>query len=92
MVRQEELRMRVAERVGAKGTDAYSLPSEIGHDCVGGLQFLPEDDHSGYDTSRSEGEPVSDKDIEKILKNLVQAPLGLDRDDAFCICRNFAIA
>ena len=81
----DKLRARVAEKVGAKGTDAYSLLSEIGRDCVGALQFVPEDDHSEYDTSRIEGEPVSDEDIEKILKNLVQAPLGLDRDDAFRI-------
>src|SRR5713101_6176106 len=31
------LRRRVAEKVGAKGTDAYSLLSQIGLDCVGGL-------------------------------------------------------
>ena len=28
------IRTRVAERVGAKGTDAFSLLSEIGRDCV----------------------------------------------------------
>ena len=81
----DKLRMRVAEKVGAKGTDAYSLLSEIGRDCVGALQFVPEGDHSEYDTSRIEGEPVSDEEIEKLLKNLVQAPLGLGRDDAFRI-------
>ncbi|MEI6492014.1 MAG: type II toxin-antitoxin system HipA family toxin [Verrucomicrobiota bacterium] len=81
----DKLRTRVAEKVGAKGTDAYSLLSEIGRDCVGALQFVPEDDPSAYDTSRIEGEPVSDEEIEKVLKNLVQAPLGLDRDDAFRI-------
>ena len=36
------IRRRVAERVGAAGTDAYSLLSEIGRDCVGALQFLPD--------------------------------------------------
>src|SRR3954449_6720140 len=34
------LRRRVAEKVGAKGTDAYSLLSQIGRDCVGALQFI----------------------------------------------------
>lgn len=81
----DKLRMRVAEKVGANGTDAYSLLSEIGRDCVGALQFVPEGDHSECDTSRIEGEPVSDEDIEKVLKNLVQAPLGLNRDEAFRI-------
>ena len=30
------IRTRVAERVGAQGTDAFSLLSEIGRDCGGG--------------------------------------------------------
>ena len=81
----DKLRTRVAEKVGAEGTDAYSLLSEIGRDCVGALQFVTEADHSEYDTSRIDGEPVSDEDIEKILKNLAQAPLGLDRDADFRI-------
>jgi serine/threonine-protein kinase HipA len=81
----EALRKRVAEKVGAKGSDAYSLLSEIGHDCVGALQFVPDDDHTEYDTSRLSGKTVSDAEIEKILKNLVQAPLGLDRDQDFRI-------
>ena len=36
------IRKRVAERVGADGTDAYSLLTALGHDCVGALQFLPD--------------------------------------------------
>ena len=40
----EALRRRVSEKVGAEGTDAYSLLSRIGRDCVGALQFLPEDE------------------------------------------------
>src|SRR2546422_4391729 len=38
----EILRRQIAERIGAKGTDAYSLLSQIGRDCVGALQFIPE--------------------------------------------------
>ncbi|MEI7808002.1 MAG: HipA N-terminal domain-containing protein, partial [Verrucomicrobiota bacterium] len=37
----EMLRRRIAEKVGARGTDAFSLLSEIGRDCVGALQFIP---------------------------------------------------
>lgn len=33
------LRKRVAEKVGAAGTDAYSLLSEIGRDCVGAMSI-----------------------------------------------------
>jgi len=79
------LRVRVAERVGAAGTDGYSLLSEIGRDCVGALQFVPDDDHSEYDTSRIEGAPIGDDEIDKLLRCLAQAPLGLGEDDAFRI-------
>lgn len=81
----EELRRRVAERVGAKGTDAYSLLFQIGRDCVGALQFLPEDDVTVYDTSEIKGEGIDEETIEKLLKNLVRAPLGLGTDKEFRI-------
>ena len=81
----EELRRRVAEKVGAKGIDAYSLLFQIGRDCVGALQFLPENDDAVYDTSGIHGEPVDDGAIEKILKTLVRAPLGLGDDKEFRI-------
>jgi len=81
----ELLRRRVAEKVGAAGTDPYSLLSRIGRDCVGALQFIPDDDHGKYDTAAITGDVVDDGEIEKLLKNLVQAPLGLDRDQEFRI-------
>jgi len=79
------LRKRVAEKVGAKGTDAYSLLSEIGRDCVGALQFLPDD--APHEPSRSgiEGEVLGEDQIEAVLENLTQAPLGLSRDQDFRI-------
>ncbi|MFX5752018.1 HipA N-terminal domain-containing protein, partial [Acinetobacter baumannii] len=36
-----DIRDRMAARVHAEGSDAYSLLSAIGRDCVGALQFLP---------------------------------------------------
>lgn len=81
----ELLRKRVAERVGAEGIDAYSLLSEIGRDCIGALQFVPDDDESDYDTSRIDGQPLGDDDIETLLNNLAQAPLGLSQDQDFRI-------
>ena len=33
----ERLRRLVAEKVGARGIDAYSMLAKIGHDCVGAL-------------------------------------------------------
>lgn len=81
----DRLRRLVAEKVGARGTDAYSMLTKIGHDCVGALQFIAGDDDAPDATGNLEGEPVDEAAIEKILKGLSQAPLGLTSDDAFRI-------
>lgn len=82
----DALRRRVAEKVGAAGTDFYSLLTAIGRDCVGALQFMGLDDVSNEGKSRTiTGEPVNDSAIEKLLRGLSQAPLGLSRDENFRI-------
>jgi len=78
------IRTRVAERVGAGGTDAYSMLAKIGRDCVGALQFLPDGEAFPGPTGIA-GEPVDEGAIEQILLNLERAPLGLDADDDFRI-------
>ncbi len=81
----DALRRRVAEKVGARGTDAYSMLAAIGHDCVGAMQFIADENKAIDAIAGFEGEPVDDQAIEKLLHNLVQAPLGLSRDDEFRI-------
>ncbi|MEK1886919.1 MAG: type II toxin-antitoxin system HipA family toxin [Phyllobacterium sp.] len=82
----DALRRRVAEKVGADGTDAYSLLAAIGRDCVGALQFVAADhDHADHDHQGISGDAVDSEAIEKLLKGLAQAPLGLSRDDDFRI-------
>lgn len=78
------IRQRVAERVGAQGTDAYSMLSKIGRDCVGALQFLPEGEGPS-ETGNLDGEIVNERQIEEILKDLDVAPLGIRRDHDFRI-------
>ncbi|MBZ9775151.1 type II toxin-antitoxin system HipA family toxin [Mesorhizobium sp. CO1-1-8] len=80
----EAIRKRVAERVGAEGTDAYSMLAAVGHDCVGALQFLPDGIDPG-DAGSSDGKPVSNREIAEIIKNLAAAPLGLGEDEDFRI-------
>lgn len=81
---REAVRRRVAERMGAQGTDTYSLLEAIGRDCVGAMQFLPKGDNEAGDPT-IKGELVSDKDIEGMLADLAQAPLGVDREQEFRI-------
>lgn len=81
----DRLRRLVAEKVGARGTDAFSLLTKIGQDCVGALQFVAAEADAPDTTGQVRGEPVDAAQIEKILNGLGQAPLGLARDDAFRI-------
>lgn len=78
------IRRRVAERVGAAGTDAFSLLSEIGRDCVGALQFLPEGE-APQPQDRLTGEPVDEAQIEAILNDLDRTPLGIRKERDFRI-------
>lgn len=78
------IRRKVAERTGADGTDAYSLLTQIGRDCVGAMQFLP-DDVPPDARQAIRGEPVSDAEIEKVLANLGATPLGIDQEHEFRI-------
>lgn len=80
----EHLRRTVAERVGAKGIDSYSLLSQIGRDCVGALRFVPEGDEISRGHSLS-GEVLDEEAIEDLLNNLVRTPLGLDGRTEFRI-------
>lgn len=82
----DSLRSRVAEKVGADGTDAYSLLTKIGRDCVGALQFFAEDDEVDFrHLNTVMGHPIDEEEIEKLLNNLARVPLGLDKEHDFRI-------
>lgn len=82
----DTLRRRVAEKVGADGTDAYSLLTKIGRDCVGALQFIREGELEPPASSKNiEGHLIDESSIERLLHNLAQAPLGISKDDDFRI-------
>jgi serine/threonine-protein kinase HipA len=80
----DAIRRRIAERVGAGGTDSYSLLTALGHDCVGALQFLPDGIDPGQ-TGSVDGKPVSNQDVAAIINNLASAPLGMGEDEDFRI-------
>jgi serine/threonine-protein kinase HipA len=80
----DQIRSRLAERVRAGGSDAYSLLAVVGRDCVGALQFLPEGDDPGPAGSL-DGRPLEDTEIAAMLGDLRRAPLGLDEEGEFRI-------
>lgn len=78
-----ELRANIAQRIGASGTDVFSLLSSLGRDCVGALQFLPEGEvpEVGIMTY----DMTSPDEMAGNLKNLANAPLGLSENEDFRI-------
>jgi len=79
-----EIRGRIAAKVGAQGVDPHSLLAALGRDCVGALQFLPEDAPAPV-AGQVEAVAASEAQIARILANLARAPLGLEPDDDFRI-------
>src|SRR3954447_9629580 len=65
------IRRRVAERSKAEGSDAYSLLAAIGRDCVGALQFLPEEIDPGK-AGEIDARTVDEKEVAAIVSNLAR--------------------
>ena len=80
----EPIRRRVAERVQADGYDAYSLLAKVGRDCVGALQFLPDELKPGP-PGKIEGRAVDETYIARKVGDLAATPLGVDEDEEFRI-------
>lgn len=75
----DQIRRKVAEKVGAEGTDAFNLLARIGRDCVGALQFLPD----GTDIplpGPPQSVPLDESEIAETIRNLASAPLGIQPD------------
>lgn len=74
------IRRRVAEQVGADGIDAFSLLAEIGRDCVGALQFIP-DGREIAAPGAPEHLRLTKGEVASILRDLKRAPLGVQRGE-----------
>jgi len=80
----DPIRRHIAERVGAQGTDTFSLLTALGRDCVGALQFVPEGTEPGA-AGGTAAQEINVADIAHIIRNLAQTPLGVDEDQSFRI-------
>jgi len=80
----DAIRRRLAERVHADGSDAYSLLAKIGRDCVGALQLLPDGVEPGP-AGTVDGRPVDEEYISRKISDLGATPLGIDENEDFRI-------
>jgi len=74
----DDIRKRVAEKVGAEGIDAYSMLAQIGRDCVGAMQFLPEGEEPKSQNGLT-GNTLTETQVEALLNDLERNPLPLHR-------------
>ena len=63
------IRERIAQRYRTPTTEAFDLLAEIGHDCVGALQILP-DGMTPHDFPQREATPLTTIVIENIRNRL----------------------
>jgi len=77
-----DIRNRIRERFKLRSTQAFDLLEAIGRDCVGAVQLLPPNrEPVGWD--RVSVQPLSDSDIERLLRSVTAPPpLGRREDDA----------
>lgn len=81
-----EIRSRLARRFGVSSS-ARQLLAEIGRDCVGAVQILPDDD-APVATTVLAADPMTTADVARVLRGVTSSTaLGLvhDRDDDFRI-------
>jgi serine/threonine-protein kinase HipA len=75
-----EIRQRIRSRYSAASLSAFDLLSEVGRDCVGALQLLP-DDAAPSGTRSIEGRDVDDAQIDAILKGVTALGAGSESVD-----------
>jgi len=75
------IRQRIQQNFGTSGSSPFELLAEIGRDCVGAIQLLPDDDEPvGW--NRIEARPLTDLEVEQHLKAAVSTALpGEARED-----------
>ncbi|HYC42735.1 MAG TPA: type II toxin-antitoxin system HipA family toxin [Noviherbaspirillum sp.] len=79
-----EIRQRLQRKFGANSPQAFDLLAEIGRDCVGAIQLLPDSDvPEGW--NKITATPLSEQQVETILRTTVTAPPGDQNDTDFRI-------
>ncbi len=75
-----QIRERIQRRFGARSSDTFDLLLEIGRDCVGALQLVPEG-NPPPDVHRITGTTLTEGDIEKRLIGAVDPRIGREEEN-----------
>jgi len=80
-----DIRRRLQRRFSVETDSAFDLLAEIGRDCVGAIQLLPEGE-SPQDIRSISAEPLAEAGVARILRQVVASPgFGQAGDDDFRI-------
>lgn len=79
----DNIRQRLAKRFST-GSEAFRLLAEIGRDCVGALQILPDGENPPANEA-IQSEPLSDAQVAEHLAGTLTAPAFAQDDDSFRI-------
>ncbi|WP_253273632.1 type II toxin-antitoxin system HipA family toxin [Collimonas arenae] len=77
----KKIRERIRSRFHAASTDAFDLLEQIGRDCVGALQLLPEGVQP-IDVHRIQNAALSESDVEQILDDCLTPAPQQDYEDS----------
>ncbi len=75
----KDIRSRIARRFNVGATDAFALLAEIGRDCVGALEILPQGEVSAG-TAPLQAEALSDAQVAQVLRDTT-SPRAMGRGD-----------
>ncbi|MGC7589412.1 type II toxin-antitoxin system HipA family toxin [Bisgaard Taxon 46] len=78
----EQIRARIQQRFQTTTKSPFDLLSAIGQDCIGALQLYSTQPHP---IRQVEAEPLTDNEIENLLKNYHTFPLGMEESEDFRI-------
>ncbi len=70
-----EIRQRIKTRYNAASLSAFDLLAQVGRDCVGAVQLLPEGEQSS-EANGIEGRPIDNNEIGNILKGITGLGTG----------------
>ncbi len=80
-----DIRMRIRRRFSAASLSPFDLLAQIGRDCAGAIQLLPEGEEPG-NVQRIDARPLDEAGVEAILRGVTTAGPGMpDELDTFRI-------
>lgn len=76
----DQIRRRIQARFGTASSSPFDLLAEIGRDCVGAIQLLPEGQDPG-DIRCVNGIPVNENEIEQLLGDAISSARHYGNED-----------